>query len=549
MAYTNRGAAGMTPEQMEEERRKKRYAKQHDGSFIEIPAQPNVGPQTGKVYPEGIDPNSVSGAAYEAVTTARNELRPGLGVLSRTGETINRAGNRMQQNVTGAIDKTVPVDAFNTEKRGEPMTMDRAIPQDVRGAVPKVAENISMGVQSLPGIGEGTVPSVSRAIENFKKGNISQATGNVIATGPRTVAAAGKEFKESVVDPFVGAVKEAIPYWKQAGKDVVAGIVEDPNAPQRQRTEQVAAQGKPAGLPYQLQSAHAATTDIGKAPTTAETPGHGSSAPVNRARGTITTEDGRTITAGSPTEASTETAAPVAQPAAPPGQSSGKDIDDDEELKAITAGLRADVQKQIDDLRERATPKASQSEQPGYGLDPSLLGGKNYHGNKRREVRDANARRIAYKSAMLAARQKDVDIGEKDVANRARLGEARIAADQQAAAQRLALDERGQALEEAKFATEAASSQAAQQQEQVVSNLRQQLSRESDPKRREAIQQQISDLSGEDSKWKPAKAQVGEDEFGEPIYETVLVNDKGETKRIELPEEQPVRRTVDDYFK
>lgn len=555
MAYTNRGAAGMTPEQMEEERRKKRYAKQHDGSFIEIPAQPNVGPQTGKVYPEGIDPNSVSGAAYEAVTTARNELRPGLGVLSRTGETINRAGNRMQQNVTGAIDKTVPVDAFNTEKRGEPMTMDRAIPQDVRGAVPKVAENISMGVQSLPGIGEGTVPSVSRAIENFKKGNISQATGNVIATGPRTVAAAGKEFKESVVDPFVGAVKEAIPYWKQAGKDVVAGIVEDPNAPQRQRTEQVAAQGKPAGLPYQLQSAHAATTDIGKAPTTAETPGHGSSAPVNRARGTITTADGRTITAGNvrPAETSTQTIQPTTT-LAPQRRGYGimapamQPMETYMEKTASGGGaVRMGTPEQAAAARERGAEM--KAEQPGYGLDPSLLGGKNYHGNKRREIRDANARRIAYKNAMLAARQKDVDIGEKDVANRARLGEARIAADQQAAAQGLALDERGQALEEAKFATDVASTQAAQQQEQIISNLRQQLSQESDPKRREAIQQQISDLSGEDSKWKPAKAQVGEGEFGEPIYETVLVNVKGETRRIELPEEQPVRRTVDDYFK
>jgi hypothetical protein len=92
-------------------------------------------------------------------------------------------------------------------------------------------------------------------------------------------------------------------------------------------------------------------------------------------------------------------------------------------------------------------------------------------------------------------------------------------------------------LKRAKFATEAASTQAAQQQEQIVSNLRQQLSQESDPNRRKAIKQQISDLSGEEGGWKPAKAQVGEDELGEPVYETVLVNDKGETKRIELPEE------------
>lgn len=209
--------------------------------------------------------------------------------------------------------------------------------------------------------------------------------------------------------------------------------------------------------------------------------------------------------------------------------------------------VRMGTPEQAAAARERAA--GMKAEQPGYGLDPSLLGGKNYHGNKRREVRDANARRIAYHNAELAARQKDVDVGEKDVAARTQLGQARLAADQQAAAQGLALDERGQALEEAKFATDAASNQAIQQQQQAVANLRQQLSRERDPKKREAIQQQISDLSGEGGTWKPARAQVGEDEYGEPVYGSVLVNDKGEVRRIDVPEEQPVRRTVDDYFK
>lgn len=478
----------------DEEKKKKRYARQPDGTYVEIPEQPNIGAQTGKVYPAGVKPGSIRGAVHEATTTARDELAPGIGVLSKAGEVINRAGTRVQQNVTGAIDKTVPAEAFSTEKKGEPMTMERAIPQGVRDAGPKVAENVAIGVQSLPGVEKGLVPSYKRAIENIKGGEYSRAAGNIMATAPRTVAAMAKEGKEHVIDPAVGAVEEAIPFWKQSARGVLAGMTEDPNAPPQ----------KPGGLPYTLPGKEKETekekpTDVQavKPEVAEEVPGHGSSTRTNQARGTITDEKGEVIAAydpAAPAQAGQEVAA---APEQQPRTGYGLNVPRMQSMETYVEHPGGEAGGGVVRMR----PAGQQS---GLG-DPSQI--KTFG-----DIMRYKAALQKFKTESGASqKKKELGIQEQEAESTAASRTAETEAKR--SEQRLSELER--------------------QDTERLRSLRLQYEQETDPARKKSLRAQI-DAYGDDEDWKPAK--VGEDALGNPVY--AMVNSRGETRQITMPEDQ-----------
>ena len=238
----------------------KKYIRDKDGNMVEVPMEPNVGKNTGMVYPEGVKPDSVAGAVYNAGQSAAEGVAPvkkGYGLMMDAGNAVTEKGQAIQQGAEKKLD-SAGAGISNAIKRMSgvvPTDKDIAaaasgVKKTVAGAIPDPAA----AVFSFPG-GEEARAGGKLAREKVAQGEIGQGVGAAIQTLRNTLGGGIADVKESVVDPALKNVKDVvIPGWKQAGSNIRAGMVAagaepgKPSAPVQEPSKVVAPEPKPPGV-------------------------------------------------------------------------------------------------------------------------------------------------------------------------------------------------------------------------------------------------------------------------------------------------------------